>query len=93
MIRKNQSTTWKKNFSSKLKNGYPDDKEIERTKEGIKIFSIKNGEKLNKLYLRSDVIFSAEICEKFIKVSIKEFDVNPLSSVCFLGYTWQCELK
>ena len=36
----------KEDFFSKLKNKCPDDKEIERTKEIIKIFDIKNGEEL-----------------------------------------------
>ena len=33
------------------------------------------------------------VFEKFIKVSINEFDINPLYCVSQLGYTWQCGLK
>ena len=33
------------------------------------------------------------VFEKFIKVSINEFSVNPLHSVSLLGYIWQCGLK
>ena len=40
-----------------MKIGCPDDSETERTKETIKIFNIKNGGELTKLYLKSDVIF------------------------------------
>ena len=36
----------KEDFSSKLKNDYPDDSEIERTKQIINFFVIKNGEQL-----------------------------------------------
>ena len=36
----------KEDFFSKLKNDYPDDEEIERTKEIIKLFNIKDGEEL-----------------------------------------------
>ena len=43
-------------FFSKLKNDYPSDEEIERTKETMKEFDIKNGEELTKLYLKSDVL-------------------------------------
>ena len=32
----------KEEFLGKLKNGYPDDEELERTKEIIKLFNIKN---------------------------------------------------
>ena len=42
----------KEDFFSKLKNGYPDDKEIETTKEIIKLFNIKNGEELTKKIFR-----------------------------------------
>ena len=31
--------------------------------------------------------------EKFIIVSINEFDTNPLQSVSLLGFTWLCGLK
>ena len=40
----------KEDFFSNLKHGYPDDNEIERTKETIKLFKIKNGEDLTELF-------------------------------------------
>ena len=83
----------KKDFFSKLKNKCPDDEEIERTKEIIKRFNIKNGEKLTEIYLKSDVLLLACVFEKFIKVSIIEFKINPLYCVSLPGYTWQCGLK
>ena len=46
----------KRDFFSKLKNDYPDDEEIERTKQIFKLFNIKSGKELNKLDLKSDVI-------------------------------------
>ena len=58
----------KEDFFSKLKNECPDDEEIERTKEIIKIFDIKNGEKLTEIYLKSDVLLLACVYEKFKKV-------------------------
>ena len=36
----------KEDFFSELKNDYPDDEEIERTKVFIKLFNIKDGEEL-----------------------------------------------
>ena len=80
----------KKDFFSKLKNNCPDDKEIERTKEIIKKIDIKNGEKLTEIYLKSDVLLLTCVFEKFIKVSINEFKINPLYCVSLPGYTWQC---
>ena len=83
----------KEDFFSKLKNGYPNDEEIERTKEVIKLFNIKNGEELTEIYLKSDVLLLACVFEKFIKVSVGEFGINPLYCVSLPGYTWQCGLK
>ena len=57
----------KDDFFSKLKNGYPDDEEIKRTMEIIKLFNIKNGEELTQIYLKSDILLLACVFEKFIK--------------------------
>ena len=83
----------KEHFFSKLKNGYPDDGEIERTMDIIKRFNIKNGQELTEIYLKSDVLLLACVFEKFKKVSVNEFGINPLYCVSLPGYTWQCRLK
>ena len=83
----------KEDFFSKLKNGYPDDEEIRRTKEIIKLFNIKDCEELTKLYCKSDVILLADVFEKFAKVSTTEYVINPLYCVSLPGYTYQCALK
>ena len=83
----------KENFFSKIKNKCPDDEEIERTKEFINVFNIKNGEELTELYLKSDVILLADVFEKFIKISVEEYGINPLYCVSLPGYTWQCGMK
>ena len=83
----------KEHFFSKLKNKCPDDKEIERTMDIIKRFNIKNGEEFTEIYLKSDVLSLTCVFEKFIKVSVNEFGINPLYCVSLPGYTWQCGLK
>ena len=83
----------KEDFFSKLKNKCPDDEEIERTMNIIKRFIIKNGEELTEIYLKSDVLLLACVFEKFIKVSVYEFGINPFYCVSLPGYTWQCGLK
>ena len=75
----------KKDFFSKLKNDYPDDEEIKRTKKIIEIFNIKDGEELTRLYCKTDVIFLADVFEKFVKVSTKEYKINPLYCVSLPG--------
>ena len=58
-----------------------------------KMFNIKNGEELTEIYLKSDVLLLACVVEKFIKISINEYGINPLYCVSLSGYTWQCGLK
>ena len=82
----------RENFFSKLKNDYPDD-EIERTREIVKLFNIKDGEELTRLYCKSDVILLADVFEKFVKVSTEEYKIIPLYCVSLPGYTYQCALK
>ena len=82
----------KEDFFSKLKNGYPDDEETERTMDIFKKFNIKNGE-LTQTYFKSDVLLLACVFENFIKVSVNEFDINLLYCVSLPGFTWQCGLK
>ena len=83
----------KEDFFSNLKNKCPDDEEIERTKKIIRLFDIKNGEELTKLYCKSDVILLADVIEKFVKVSNEEYGINPLYCVSLPSDTYQCALK
>ena len=54
---------------------------------------MKSGEESTELYLRYDVILLADVFEKFIKISIEEYGINPLYCVSLPGYTWQCGIK
>ena len=76
-----------------MQNEYTEDTEIERRNIIIKYFNTKHGKELNQLYLKSDVILLADVFENFIKVSSKEFGINPLYFVSLPGYTWECGLK
>ena len=80
-------------FFSKLKNKCPDDEEIQRTMDIIKRFNIKNEEKLTQIYSKIVVLLLACVFEKFIKVSVNEFVMNPLYCVSLPSYTWLCGLK
>ena len=53
-------------FFTKLKGKYRGDEKIEQTKGTIKLFHIKNGEKLTQLILKKDVILLAAGFEQFI---------------------------
>ena len=76
-----------------MKNDYPNDEVKERTKKFIELFDIKNGDECTKIYLKSDVTLLTCVFENFMKVSINEFDSNPLYCVSLPGYTWQCGLN
>ena len=80
-------------FFSKLKKKCPGDEEIQRTMDIIERFNIKKGEEVTEIYFKSDVLLLACVFEKFIKVSVNEFGINPLYCVSLPGYTWQCGLK
>ena len=43
--------------------------------------------------MKIDVLLLTCVFEKFIKVSINEFEINPLYCVSLPGYTWPCGLK
>ena len=83
----------KEHFFSKLKSGYPDDEEVQRTMDNIKKFNIKNGEEITQIYLKSGVLLLACVFVKFIKISVNEVGINPLYCVSLPGYTWQWGLK
>ena len=57
----------KEDCFSKLKNDFPNDEQIKRTKEIIKLFNIRNVEELTKSNLRSDVILFTCVFEKLTK--------------------------
>ena len=43
--------------------------------------------------MRTDVTLLADVFEKFIKVSIEEFDINPLYCISPPSYTYQCGVE
>ena len=68
---------------SKLKNKCPDDEEIQRTKEIIERFRIKNGEDLTHLYLKNDDIFSADVLRNLLKYLLKNMEIT-----LYIVFTW-----
>ena len=83
----------KEDFFSELKNECPGGDERERNKEIIKLFIVKDGKELTKLYCKSDFNLLADVIEKFIRVSFEEYGFNSLYYLSLPGYTYQCALK
>ena len=65
----------KENFFSKLKNIFPDDNEIERRKQIIKLLNVKNEERLTRVYMTTDFILLGDVFEKFVEVSTKNLEL------------------
>ena len=57
------------------------------------MFNVRKGEDLTRLYLKIDVLLIECVFEKYIKVSVNEFGINPLDCVSLPEYTWECGLK
>ena len=76
-----------------MKNDYPDNKGIDKTREILKIFNHRSSEEITKINLKCNVVFLADVFEKFVKVSIEDFDINLLDCGSFPGYIWQCGMK
>ena len=68
------NNNWKKDFFSKLKNKCPEDVEIARTKEMIDLFVNKNGEKVTKLFCKSDVILLADVLRNLLEYLLNNMD-------------------
>ena len=83
----------KEAYLSKTANKIPDQKEIDRTNEIIKLYNIKNGNELTELYCKADIILLADIFEKFKEVPKTEFGINPLYHISLPGTTWSNGLK
>ena len=83
----------KEAYFSKTKNKIPDQGEIDRTNEIMKLFNIKNGRELTELYNKADFILLTDIFEKFFKVSISEFGINPLYHISLPLTIWSNGLK
>ena len=63
---------------------------MDQTKDIIKLFDIKNGEEVTKMYCKSDVDLLADVIEKLVKVSFEEYGIDPPYCVSLPGYTYQC---
>ena len=83
----------KEDLWSTLKQTTPPDEEINRKQEISKTYDLKYGQELTILYLKMDVLQSADIFENFVEKSTLEYGINPLYSYSLPGYIWKAGLK
>ena len=62
-------------------------------KDIVKTFEIKNLDEYHDLYLKSDTLLLADIFEKFRKMCLKMYYLDPAKPLSALGLVWQAALK
>ena len=58
--------------------------EIEKTNQIFNLFDKKNGEDLTRLNMKSDIPSLLDVFENLMKVSTKEYGINPLYCVFYM---------
>ena len=76
-----------------MKKDYPNDSELERTNENLRLFNKKNGGESTNLFLKRNVILVTRVFEKYVIVSVFEFEINPLYCSILLSFIWLFGLK
>ena len=78
---------------SSLKNVGVSEKEHRRAFKVWKVFKIKNLNEYYDLYLKTDVLLLCDIFEKFIKVSLSNYGLDPCHYISSPGLSWDAMLK
>ena len=80
-------------FFSSLKDCGINEKEYQRACDVWKVFKIKNLGEYHDLYLKTDVLMLCDVYEKFISVSLKDYDLDPCYYYSSPGLSWDAMLK
>ena len=88
-----QMNLTEENLWSILNQETPPDEEINRTREIIKKFKLKNRRELFMLYINVDVLQLADIFENFVTTSTLLYGINPLYSYSAPSNIWKTDLK
>ena len=80
-------------FFSSLKDCGITEKEFQRTCNMWKVFSIKNLGEYYDHYLKTDVLLSCDVFEKFINVCLKDYGLDPCHYFSSPGLSWDAMLK
>ena len=81
------------NFFSSLKDCGVSKKEYQRACDVWNVFKIKNLEKYQDLYLKTDVLLLCDVFEKFISVCLKDYGLDPCHYYSSPGLSWDAMLK
>lgn len=79
-------------FYSKLNDSKCKPKEYERGQEVYKLLNCKNFGDYHDIYLKTDVLILADVCEKFREISLKDYRLDPFNYVSLPSFSWDCML-
>ena len=80
-------------FFSSLKDCCVTDKEYQRACNVWKVFDIKNFGEYHDLYLKTDVLLLCDVFERFIDISLVDYDLDPCHYYSLPGLSWDGMLK
>ena len=81
------------NFSSSLKDSGISQEEYQRTNSIWNTFKINTLGDCHDLYLKTDVLLLADVFEKFIKICLKYYGLDPYHYFSASGLSWDAMLK
>ena len=74
-------------------NGYISDDQYSHLKNVWNTFSFNTFEDFHNNYLKKDVLFLADVFEKFISTSLKYYNLDPCHYFSAPGLSWDAMLK
>jgi len=69
------------------------EKDFKRVNRVCRIFGIKNFGEYQDLYLKTDVLLLSDVFEKFRRVAMKNYGLDPIHYYTLPGYAWDVMLK
>ena len=83
----------KSNFFSSLKDSGVNEKEYEKAVNVWKVFKMKNLGEYHELYLKTDVLLSVDVFEKFVETCLNYYRLDPCHYFSIPGLSWDAMLK
>ena len=83
----------KSKFFSSLKDSGVNEKEYKKVVNGWKVFKIKSLGEYHDLYLKTDVLLSVDVFEKFVETCLNYYRLDPCHYFSSPGLSWDVMLE
>ncbi len=83
----------KQAFYSSLKKGHISDEDYKHAQNVWKVFDMKTFEDYHDLYLKTDILLLADVCEAHKALAMYEYGLNPWFYVTTPSFAWRAMLK